>query len=869
MSLLGISIDPALTKQRLENPLGFVEETNDEALLKQLGAIVLEKGMWTPKYKGPEVAELLNWIAGGRPTGGLPALAKRLLCLKREKLDRSKKDARSASYARANADKWIKEIDAIFSQEKEPVECVVDIIEEPCNSNNGDKAPNAAVDGPLVSKPPGPDAPGGSNMPKAFVGSNMPKKSNAPPPNPASGSATVTTVTQATPSASQPASQPAVTGPSGKPAHEEVVKPPALTVDNPITPILQFVVNFYKTLGDTEIKIRIEKLIAMLFILSLRDPVNIEGEAKAKKGWDSGTGEEDEQRVTKLLDALEIAEAKPSAPAPNEKAVEVRIAAAVAEAIKGEIGPRRYTCSDRVSCLQQLVFTTCGEASLLDPLIDHLNKLFATLTHLSVQSSSSTNAADRIAELKTLIEAKAGDLQTSLKTNATKESLKSMLAGFESELTALETKNTGGVTNTERTKLKSEITRIKDLLAASDPLGEKDQFIAQLEEELRLLTILLTTIDNGSELFKPYTDFKEEIAAQLAELRSSNSNIRQSMAQACNKRAFTYRSELEKAKADESSSSAEAIATEKRVCEDRITELETKHTTTLAQQETRYKTEITTLTERIEVLTSEKQKCEAQVAALQVRADAAEAAKTAANAKANTSTAASHTKDARITSLEAELAALRKECEGIKEKAAASNGKNTDLAALRAQLEEARAALEGERRRCDEIARQATAAKPAVVPPPPPLSEEAPPPPPEKAPLKPVRQSANIEIEKQTRQIKLKTAVTDALSSALTGKSAKERAISLISIYESKRAEQERRLRSGKGATPLIKQWHTMEPDEREALTKAATVDSPIRFTATVWNEAIAQLEKDRRVQKRGGTRKHKTFGCQTRKLHK
>jgi hypothetical protein len=859
MSLLGINIDPAHTKERLESPLGFVEETNDEALLKQLGAIVLEKGTWTPKYKGQEVAELLNWIATGKPTGGLPTLAKRLLCLKREKLDRSKKDARSASYARASADKWIKEIDAIFSQEKEPVECIVDIIEEPCNSKNN------IVNGPdntdKKSAPPSLPAPKGDNSsgqkPSApgAPGANKPATGQGVKPTSPDGSETTVTETKNTPAERLSNT----TGPTGIPPLVEVEKKAG--EQNPILPILQFVAGYYKTSGDDDLKIRIEKLIALLFILSLRDPINKEQEAAVQKGWDTGAGEEDKLRIDKLLNALEIEEPKPTPSSPAaEAAVETRIAAAVAEEVKKMVVPRRYTCSDKVSCLQQLVYTTCGEASLLDPLIDHLNKLLATIGSLSIKSSASDSNTEQLTELKSLIEAKAGELTTSLRANANQESLKSMLLQFESELVALDSTNKKGETKELRTKLNTQIARIKDQLAAENPLGEKDQFIAQLEEESRLLTTLITTIDDSAEN-KIYSDFKEQINGQLMVLRGAGGNIRKEMGQMCNVRAFEYRKALEAAKAEESASSAAAIAATKKECEEKLTSLRTEHETAIAATETEYKTEITRLTLLVERLTKEKQACDSQISSLQTQLTSAQTTITDTRAAANASRTDSTTKDAKIKSLEAELSALRTECDGLRIKADSANAKNRNIGSLRSQLDAATSTAEAEAQRYKGVIASLT---PPTPPPPPPaeIPTAAPPPPPAEAPPKPAGTRANREAEAEAEKRRITTGARLAKAAAAvamrTAKGEPEKIKALISEYES----QMRYERRGPS-----KKWDEMTAAEKEGL-----IGGPLNSLSIAerqkWEKGIKLLQ-DERAKKRGGTRKNKTFGRQTRKLHK
>jgi len=505
MSLLGITIDPSFVNKRLEDKtLGYIEGTNDERLLKEIGAIVLQKGVWTLKYSGSEVAEFLNWVAEGKPHGFLPGLAKRLLCLKREKLARGIKDAGTANYARGTEAKQIAEIDAIFKQTNTDVDCVVDITKE--NLENVSSSPIvSSINAPLHT------------------------------------SAQVVKVEEDTTHANT--SEPVVQSddtPSETTHHNHELYRSEHAL------ILKTLGTFIDTM-DMSNKHR-EPLLTILSKLASTDLEKNKLDVINNLITNLDTQVID--NIQELFRILDIKRNNHTDPIGHNDQLseDDRIKKAVENALLQQTRKTKYVCEDKIHCLQQLVYTTCGEASFLDPLIDHINKLLATFYNSN--SEKIKNMKEILENLHLYISSEALTLENNNARSALTNRLHALQSALESLNEPSAVKNTLvkdataliARKNSEKDRIKAEIDAIMLELASENSKDTRELVKLQLEEEKGYLHTLKHFVDE---------DVTEQIDKFLETINASINNpslSTRSLTSGCNSRAATYRKMLEKAR---------------------------------------------------------------------------------------------------------------------------------------------------------------------------------------------------------------------------------------------------------------------------------------------------------------------------------
>jgi hypothetical protein len=676
MSLLGIIIDKTRSAERLTKPYGFIEGTTDEQLLKDIGAIVLEKGTWTPKYKGKDVSEFLNWIAEGKLGAPLPNLAKRLLCLKREKLARGIKDAGTADYARAYEKKWIAEIDTIFANAGEKIECVVDFLKDKCEE--GGVKPGA----------PAPALPTATAASVASVASVTP--STAPPPS-------------AKPDGGNNAPPP---GPPPSGAADGSVAPSASAPPAEDEPTFDIVIRILTQLFESQLEFseeqnKISRIITKLETLKDSDTLP-ELLTEIRSVLDSDAVDKI-PRIQTILGIVEPSTPRmnngPAAAATNTNTVVQANVDELKKVISEVMNVKKRSYGDKIHILQQLIYTSCGEASLLDPLIDHLHKLLATFSTLNQKNSRVMAIEERLSQLTDLISAEALSMETTKKDGALEAQLDALSAQLKELDSRPNSPTTGAISvmeekALEKTKrrviLQEEIAKIKTLIEASNSgAAKKETFKIGLEEERELLLALINVNTGFDEKLEEIVrQFLTEIKAQLLSLESRNTSFK-TITTTCNARAFVYRKWLEEEKLK---MAEETVAEKARLMEEHRKEIETIKIEKDAEISDlrRQLDELTrSTTDRIDLLTRERNGSSSELerlrATIAAKTEEARNASSAKNAQADLIAR----KDAEIKSLTAQLAAASTSRNGnVAER-------NTRIADLEAQVAAAAAGRNG------------------------------------------------------------------------------------------------------------------------------------------------------------------------------
>lgn len=638
MSLLGIAIDPKENQARLESTHGFIERKGsmDEELLKLIGAIVLDGSVMKIKYKKEEVAAFLNWVADGKKPEDLPSLAKRLLCLKREKLRRGVQDPAFANSFRGNANTMIAEIDAILKNPASIVECVVEIEKEKCTEK------------PIATDP-----------------------ATAPAPAPA----------------------PAVVeaGSPGDDTKEPVVQPMSLSVSDNLTttPVdnvgeakpaessdFDAVVTELATiLRESENdKIRKECVYIIAHLFDNRQallPQALISYLDVLKG--------DKQISDKLLILInQLAIIIPEVEKPAAAVVQESINKAVQKAI----GPRRYTCSEKVGCLQQLVYASCGGASMLDPLVDHLDKLRATIATLPEQAAKISQLNTLLSNLRSHI----ADKQIELKYPLKDSSITRNIVGEEGYNGADQILS--DIDNKYARLAKGNTKRIAELESIDNPEVQRLQIFEELEEEKRLLLNFQQILDATSDqdIYTKTKEYLSNIDAALSSLKTSKNVL--SVRTECGVRASYYRAELAKAKEQESAACDEKVAAAMRTA----VEQEAASSAKIAELEAQLvalKADCDTMLQAAKEAAANAERKSTNLATSHAaELDALRAAAASANTRKNASEQANTNARATIASLTEELGKAKKEAVDCQEKLVAANAsataKNANLAASKA-----------------------------------------------------------------------------------------------------------------------------------------------------------------------------------------
>jgi hypothetical protein len=549
MSLLGINVDKSLAPARLENKaLGYVEGS-DERLLKELGILTLEKGVWKLKHRGEEVAEFLNWIANGKPKGTLPSLAKAILCQKRATLARGIKDAGTSTYARSVENRYVAEIDAIFASTGTKVECALDAqtrpsdesavtgVFTPLGGENGN-GPEGGIPKPsnglLLERRGAPTAPGIS------FSAPVPKPTVRVDPFPANVANVANDlpqgVSEPAPNDEVPGKKPTIAvradNSGARESFTRIISPALADILQALPPqdetLHDLLGEILKVLHERQDEYGFAKLIDQL------GPILQSGKPR----------DVIIREIGRILNLREKGE-------PNDPINPREWRGVIEEVVEKRLQTRRHTCSDKIQCLQQLVYTTCGEASLLDPLIDHLQKLLAAFSSLPVKNSRVTGLQDSLTRLEEHIRLEASNSAL----NANRSSLKAQLSGLDAQLASLNSPPnspmTGKTADMEasaqergkrRIALQAEIQKIQDLLSAQgDPEARRAMMRSQLFEEQELLDSLLRILPD-SDTFLPVAEgYKSDLVSHI---RGIDSISLKALESACNARSYTYRQQL-------------------------------------------------------------------------------------------------------------------------------------------------------------------------------------------------------------------------------------------------------------------------------------------------------------------------------------
>lgn len=591
MSLLGIIIDKSKARERLDSPKGFIVGSADEQLLKEIGAIVLEKGAWTPKYKGADVAEFLNWISEGKPKGPLPALAKRLLCLKREKLARGIKDAGTADYARTFEKKWIAEIDAIFSEAGERVECVVDFIKEK-------KAECPPVPVPPASVSPAP-------LPPASV-QRVSVSIPSVPPSPV------------TPRSSHKSSLPTANNDNNNEDSGSDTDT-AKVEKSPYDELLEKLVEKYGKV-DSPTKPRLERILGALIIKRNAPNVNEIVDAINNIMAKDVTNDEQIKEINSIFGII-------------EQSVNADETLGAVERLVHEATAAKKTFYPEIKHLvQELIYTTCGAASLLDPLVDHLHNLIATFQTINSNNSRFTSIKTTLEDLREILMKEALDLEATEKGSVLKDKLTQLKKN-------LDTLNKNNASSTNIAPLRTQIQSLEALIESSDSIEAlKEIKRSELNVEKDLLVQLIGLLGNKyDDMLSRVQGFLTNIDAELKVLSNASPNIK-SITTECNRRAFEYRKFLEILKTSESEThKGEMAALEaqhadeiRRQAEDKdaiISRLQTQLDTDIPYKDAR----INALTEELAAANAKIERLDSSNAEKELRAREASAAKNALN----------------------------------------------------------------------------------------------------------------------------------------------------------------------------------------------------------------------------------------------
>jgi chromosome segregation ATPase len=646
MSLLGIVIDKSKAKTRLDSPKGFVAGSTDEQLLKEIGAIVLEKGVWTPKYKGADVAEFLNWISEGKPKGPLPSLAKRLLCLKREKLARGIKDAGTADYARTFEKQWIAEIDAIFSESGERVECVVDFIKE------------KKAECPSVPVPPASAAPA-SDLPPSVAPASVPPPSVAPasvpPPSVAPAPVPPPSVAPASvpPPSVAPAPVPAASGSkfnndnnnenSGSATGETKVE------KSPLDILLEKLLEKYKSV-DSATKPRLERILGALITKrnapNISDIVDDINNIMAKEL----TNDEQIKEINSIFGII-------------EKSINADETLGAVERLVHEATVAKKTFYPEIKHLvQELIYTTCGTASLLDPLVDHLHNLIATFQTINSNNSHFTSIKSTLEGLREMLIKEALSLETTQKSGVLKGKLEQLKKD-------LDTLNTNDASSTKIAPLRTQIQSLEALIEASDNIeAVKEMKRSELNIEKDLLLQLIGLLgDKYNDMLLQVQGFLTNIDAELKVLSAASPNIK-SITTECNKRAFEYRKFLEILKTSESEEHKGVIAALEAKYTDELSKQAEEKDAIISRLQTQIDTDIPAKDDRINALTEELAAANAKIERLESSNAENESRVRDAGTAKNASNAELMTARAQIAALEEALRKAEQTSRNIKER---------------------------------------------------------------------------------------------------------------------------------------------------------------------------------------------------------
>jgi len=620
MSLLGIAIDPKENQSRLSSAHGFIERKGsmDEELLKLIGAIVLDGSVMKIKYKKEEVAAFLNWVADGKKPEDLPSLAKRLLCLKREKLRRGVQDPAFANSFRGNANTMIAEIDAILKNPASIVECVVEIEKEKCTEKPVATAPVAASAETTASSSGADAIPVSDNVTPAVVVNS----DEAKPEDSSDFDAVITELS-------------------------------AILRESENDKIKKECVYIIAHLFDNREALLPQALLSYLDVLK-----------------------SDKQISDKLLVLInKLAIIIPEA----EKPAAAVVQEAINKAVQKAIGPRRYTCSEKVGCLQQLVYATCGGASMLDPLVDHLDKLRATIATLPEQAAKISQLDTLLSNLRSHIADKQIELRYPLKDSSVTRNIVGE-EGYNGADQILR-----DIDNKYARLAKGNTKRIVELESIDNPEVQRLQILEELEEEKRLLLNFQQILDATSDqdIINKTNEYISNIDAALSSLKTSK-NV-SSVRTECGARASYYRAELAKAKEQESAACDEKVAaaietakTQEATSSAKIAELEAKLVALKADCDT-------ALQVAKEAAAEAERKSENLAASHAAELTALRNAAAAANTRKNASEQANTNARATIASLTEELGKAKQEAADCQEKLVAANAsataKNANLAA--------------------------------------------------------------------------------------------------------------------------------------------------------------------------------------------
>jgi chromosome segregation ATPase len=666
MSLLGIVIDKSKAKTRLDSPKGFVAGSTDEQLLKEIGAIVLEKGIWTPKYKGADVAEFLNWISEGKPKGPLPSLAKRLLCLKREKLARGIKDAGTADYARTFEKQWIAEIDAIFSESGERVECVVDFIKEK-------KAECPPVPVPPASAAPASDSPPSvapaSVPPPSVAPASVPPPSvePAPVPPPSVEPATVPPPSVEPATVPPPSVEPApVPPPSVAPASVPAASGPKVNNDNnnenlgsataenkveksPFDILLEKLLEKYKSV-DSATKPRLERILGAL--ITKRNAQNISDIVDAINNIMAKELTNDEQ-IKEINSIFGII----------EKSINADETLGAVERLVHEATVAKKTFYPEIKHLvQELIYTTCGTASLLDPLVDHLHNLIATFQTINSNNSHFTSIKSTLEGLREMLIKEALSLETTQKSGVLKGKLEQLKKD-------LDTLNTNDASSTKIAPLRTQIQSLEALIEASDNIeAVKEMKRSELNIEKDLLLQLIGLLgDKYDDMLSRVQGFLTNIDAELKVLSNASPNIK-SITTECNKRAFEYRKFLEILKTSESEEHKGIIAALEAKNTDELRKQAEEKDAIISRLQTQIDTDISAKDVRINALTEELAAANANIKRLESSNAEKESQMQEVSAAKNALNAELVTARAQIAALQEELRIAEQTSRNIKQR---------------------------------------------------------------------------------------------------------------------------------------------------------------------------------------------------------
>jgi hypothetical protein len=646
MSLLGITIDQSLVNKRLEDKtLGYVEGTNDERLLKEIGAIVLQKGVWTLKYSGSEVADFLNWVAEGKPHGILPVLAKRLLCLKREKLARGIKDAGTSNYARGAEAKQIAEIDAIFKQTGTDVECVVDITKETIVENNTPSPILSSINAPVITS---------SQVVKLEEDKKQENKARTDDAN---------TYDQILKSETDSA-----------PSKDDALILKTLgkfidamdTSDKHREPLLTILSKLASTDLEKEKVAIINNLITNLDTQLIENIKELFRILDIKQNEHIGRNEQNEHNGRNDRN--------------DQLSEDNRIKKAVENALLQQTHKtkHKYVCEDKIHCLQQLVYTTCGEASFLDPLIDHINKLLATFYNSN---------SEKIKNMKEILENLHSDISSEalkLENNNSRSALTNRLHALQSALESLNepsaVKNTLvkdataviARKNSEKDRIKAEIDAIMLELASENSKDKRELVKLQLEEEKGYLNTLKHFVDE--ETSEQIDKFLETINASI----NNPSLSTRSLTSGCNSRAATYRKMLEKAREealreikDLRANNLKELDSLRAEKDAEIQQIKNDAITAADASERSFNETISKLNNELKTLRAQNDQLQTQMASLKEASNLASIHKNMATSKA--------------VELEAKVKIYESEIKQLRESSAS---KNTNLESIQAQQSE-------------------------------------------------------------------------------------------------------------------------------------------------------------------------------------